>query len=121
MLQIIETPEGLQIGSWSFSFYSRSRREGNPIRTMMLALYDRMEQSVILVLDTETESSRLSCTPIYAITNRKDEISFRLEKEVDPHSDFLEKSPVCLVWYRSTNHKTVDQGKASLRNKKTLR
>ena len=31
---------------------------------MMLALYDRMEQTVILVLDTETDSSRLSCTPI---------------------------------------------------------
>ena len=64
MLHIIETPEDLQIGSWSFSFYSRSRREGNPIRTMMLALYDRMEQTVIIVLDTETDSSRLSFTPI---------------------------------------------------------
>ena len=70
MLQIIETPEDLQIGSWSFSFYSRSRREGNPIRTMMLALYDRMEQTVLLVLDTETDSSRLSCTHMLSQTER---------------------------------------------------
>ena len=28
---------------------------------------------------------------LYAITNRKDEISFRLQNKVDPHSDFLEK------------------------------
>ena len=60
---------------------------------------------------------------LYAIINRKDEISFRLQNEVDPHSDFLEKNPVCLVRYRSkyTNHKTVDQGKASMRNSQTLR
>ena len=60
---------------------------------------------------------------LYAITSRKDEISFRLENEVDPHSDSLEKNPVCLVRYRSkyTNHKTVDKGKASMRNSQTLR
>ena len=61
----------------------------------------------------------------YAITSRKDEISFRLENEVDSHSDFLEKNPVCLVvvWYRSkyTNRKTVDKGKASMQNSQTLR
>ena len=59
----------------------------------------------------------------YAITSRKDDISFRLENEVDPDSDFLEKNPVCLVRYRSkyTNRKTVDKGKASMRNSQTLR
>ncbi len=51
---------------------------------------------------------------LYAITNRKDEISFRLQNEVDSHSDFLEKNLVCLALYRSkyTNHKTVDQRKS---------
>ena len=47
---------------------------------------------------------------LYAITNRKDDISFRLQNKVDPHSDFLEKNPVCLARYRSkyTNRKTAD-------------
>ena len=38
---------------------------------MMLALYDRMEQTVILALDTETDSSRLSCTPIICYHKQK--------------------------------------------------
>ena len=38
---------------------------------------------------------------LYAITNRKVEISFRLQNEVDHHSDFPEKNPVCLARYRS--------------------
>ena len=37
LLQIIQTPEDLHTGSWSLSFQSSSRREGDPIRTMMLA------------------------------------------------------------------------------------
>ena len=50
---------------------------------------------------------------LYAITNRKDKISFRLQNEVDPHSDFPEKNPTCLARYRSksTNRKIVDQRK----------
>ena len=45
---------------------------------------------------------------LYGITNRKDEISFRIRW--GPHSDFLEKNLVCLAQYRSkyTNRKTVD-------------
>ena len=33
---------------------------------------------------------------------------------MDPHSDFLEKNPVCLAWYHSkySNRKTVDQRKS---------
>ena len=33
---------------------------------------------------------------------------------MDPHSDFLEKNPVCLAWYcsKNTNRKTVDQRKS---------
>ena len=48
-----------------------------------------------------------------AITNRNDKISSRLQYEVEPNSDFLEKNPVCHAQYRSkyTNRKTVDQRK----------
>ena len=58
---------------------------------------------------------------ICAITNSKDEISFRLQNEVDPHSEFLKKNPVCLAQYRSkyTNHKTVDQRKSKFTKKNT--
>ena len=51
---------------------------------------------------------------LYAITNRKDEISLRLQNEVDSHSDFLEKTLVCLARYRSKyiKHKTFDQRKS---------
>ena len=51
---------------------------------------------------------------LYAITNRKDDISFRIQNDVDPHSDFLEKNPVGLARYRSkyTNRKTVEQRKS---------
>ena len=42
---------------------------------------------------------------IFAITNRKDEISIRLQNEVDPHSDFLENNiMVCLARYHSKSH-----------------
>ena len=65
---------------------------------------------------------------IFAITNRKDEISFRLQNEVDPHSDFLENNMVCLARYHSKSQYApstlttimLTREKASLRNKKTL-
>ena len=59
---------------------------------------------------------------LYAITNGKDEISFRLQNEVDSHSDFLEKNLVCLARYRSkyTNHKLLTREKASMRNRSLL-
>ena len=60
----------------------------------------------------ETDRSRLSST--HAITNRNDEISFRIGWT--PHSDFLEKNPVCLARYRSkyTKRTTADQIDVSL-------
>ena len=50
---------------------------------------------------------------LYAVTNRKDEVSFRLQNEVEPQSDFLQKNPVCHARCRSkyTNRKTVDHRK----------
>jgi len=51
---------------------------------------------------------------LYAVTNRKDEVSFRLENELEPRHDFLKKNPVCHSKCRSkyTNRKTVDQKKS---------
>ena len=50
---------------------------------------------------------------LYAVINRKDDVSFRLENELQPQCDFLERNPVwhtrCRAKY--TNRKTVDQGK----------
>ena len=69
-----------------------------------------MEETVILVLYGNWQMKVI----LHAYASRKDEISFRLENEVDPDSDFLEKNPVCLVRYRSkyTNRKNCWQGKS---------
>jgi hypothetical protein len=51
---------------------------------------------------------------LYAVNNRKDEVSFRLESDVDTQSDLLSKNPVYHARCRSnyTNRKTVDQKKS---------
>ena len=50
---------------------------------------------------------------LYAVINRKDDVSFRLENELEPQCDFLERNPVwharCRAKY--SNRKTVDQRK----------
>ena len=46
----------------------------------------------------ETDRSRLDCTPI---CYHKQKGRYLLQNKVDPHSDFLEKNPVCLARYRS--------------------
>ena len=48
---------------------------------------------------------------LYATTNRKDEISFRLENDLESEQDFLKRNP---VWHsrchaKYTNRKSVDQ------------
>ena len=40
---------------------------------------------------------------LYAVINRRDEISFRLESDVEPQSAFLEKNPVCHARCRSSS------------------
>ena len=58
----------------------------------------------------ETDRSRLSCTPI---CYHKQKGRSLLQNEVDSHSDFLEKNPVCHARYRSkyANRNTADQKK----------
>ena len=60
---------------------------------------------------------------LYAVNNRKDEVSFRLESDVDTQSDFLAKNPMYHARCRSnyTNRKTVDQKKACLQSKRARR
>lgn len=53
---------------------------------------------------------------LYAVANGKDDVSFRLENELEPQSAFLEKNP---MWHtkcraKHTNWKTVDQRKNKL-------
>ena len=44
----------------------------------------------------------------YAVANRHDDVSFRLENELDPQCAFLERNPVCHAKCRNkyTNRKT---------------
>ena len=51
---------------------------------------------------------------LYAVANRNDDVSFRLENELDPQCAFLERNPVCHTKCRNkyTNRKTVDQRKS---------
>ena len=46
----------------------------------------------------ETDRSRLVCTPMCYHKQKGRDL---LQNKVDPHSDFLEKNPVCLARYRS--------------------
>lgn len=50
---------------------------------------------------------------LYAVSNRKDDVSFRLRNDLEPQCDFLKRNPVwhtrCRAKY--TNRKTVDQKK----------
>ena len=61
--QIIKTPEDLHTGPWSLSFQSSIRREGDPIRTMMLANIPEWSRQSFSSY-AETDRSRLSCTTI---------------------------------------------------------
>ncbi len=109
-LQIIKTPEDLHTGWWSLSFQSSIRREGDPIRTMMLTNIPEWSRQSFSSY-AETDRSRLSYTPIcYHKQKRRD----LFQNRVDPHSDFLEKNPVCLARYRSkyTNRTAADQKKS---------
>ena len=48
---------------------------------------------------------------LYAVTNRKDDISYRLDNELQPQCDFLGRNPLWHTQCRAkyTNRKTVDQ------------
>ena len=87
------TPEYLQTESWSMSFEPCSLREGDPKHTMVLAIIYRRSRDFIvtliklLVLHAYSHSgpTKKPTDPgfhavIYAITNRKDDVSFRFSE-----------------------------------------
>ena len=81
-------------------------------------------QSFSSYAETDRSNVKVILHSYNAITNRKYETSFRLQNEVDPHSDFLEKNPVCLARYRFkyTNSKIVchAEGKKITKQEDTL-
>ena len=69
----------------------------------------------------ETDRSRLACTPIYAITNRKDDIYFRIRWT--PTQTFWKRIRSVLhgIAPSTLTAQLLTREKASVRNSKTLR